>query len=71
MAYSKAKLKSNDGKASPRSKTFWIGKLSDKCLPTLNLLYVSFKYILISLIMSMGTQNSKRIVHGTSILSES
>ena len=34
MAYSKAKLKSNDDKASPCSKPFLIGNMSDKCLPT-------------------------------------
>jgi hypothetical protein len=33
MAYSKAKLKSSGNKASPCFRPFWIGKLSDKCLP--------------------------------------
>jgi hypothetical protein len=31
MAYSKAKLKSSDEKASPCFRPFCIGKLSDKC----------------------------------------
>jgi len=34
MAYSKAKLKSNGDKASPCFKTFLIGNISDKSLPT-------------------------------------
>jgi hypothetical protein len=34
MAYSKAKLKSNGDRASPCFRPFWIGYLSDKCLPT-------------------------------------
>jgi hypothetical protein len=33
MAYSKAKLKSSGDRASPCFRPFWIGKLSDKCLP--------------------------------------
>jgi hypothetical protein len=33
MAYSKVKLKSSGYKASPFFKSFWIGKLSDRCLP--------------------------------------
>jgi hypothetical protein len=32
MTYSKAKMKSNDDKTSC-FKPFWIGKISDKCLP--------------------------------------
>jgi hypothetical protein len=42
MAYSKAKLKSSGDKASPCFRPFWIGKLSDRCLPIRTLLYVSF-----------------------------
>jgi hypothetical protein len=45
MACSKAKLKSSGDKASPSFRPFWIGKLSDKCLPIRTLLYVSFKLI--------------------------
>jgi len=33
MAYSKAKLKSNSGKASPFFEPFLIGNMSDKFLP--------------------------------------
>jgi hypothetical protein len=33
MAYSKAKLKSSGDRASPYFRPFWIGKLSEKCLP--------------------------------------
>jgi hypothetical protein len=41
MAYSKAKLKSSGDRASPCFRPFWIRKLSDKCLHTLTLLYIS------------------------------
>jgi hypothetical protein len=54
MAYSKAKFKINGYKASPYFRPFWIGKLWDRYLPTQNLLYVSFKHILISLTSFMG-----------------
>jgi hypothetical protein len=40
MAYSKTKLKRSGDKASPSSRPFWIGKLSDKCLPIWTLIYV-------------------------------
>jgi hypothetical protein len=33
VAYSKVKLKSSGNRASPCFIQFWIGKLSDKCLP--------------------------------------
>jgi hypothetical protein len=33
LAYSKAKLKSSGDKASPCFRPFWLGKLSDKCVP--------------------------------------
>jgi hypothetical protein len=48
MTYSKAKLKSSGNKAYPCFRPFWVAKLTDKCLPIWTLLYVSFKYILIS-----------------------
>jgi hypothetical protein len=57
MAYSKAKLKNNSDTASPCFKPFWVGKLSEKCLPIWTLLYVSFKHILISLNNVMGNPN--------------
>jgi hypothetical protein len=71
MAYSKAKLKSGGDRASPYFRSFWIGKLSDKCLPIWTLLYVSFKHILITLTSFMGTPNSMRILYNTSLLTES
>jgi hypothetical protein len=71
MAYYRAKLKSSGNKASSCFKPFWIGKLSDKCLPIWTLLYVSFKHILISLTNFMGIQNSIRILYTTSLLIES
>jgi hypothetical protein len=37
-------------------------RLLDKCLPIQNLLYVSFKQILISLASLMGTPNSENTV---------
>jgi hypothetical protein len=58
MAYSKAKLESRGDKASPCFRPFWMGKLSDKCLPIWTLLYIKFKHILISLTSFMGTPNS-------------
>jgi hypothetical protein len=61
MAYSKAKLKSSGDKVSPYFRPFWIGRLSNKCLPIWTLKYVSFKHILISLTNFMGTPNSVRI----------
>jgi hypothetical protein len=66
MAYSKAKLNSSGDKASPCFRPFWIGKLSDKCLPILTLLYVSFKHILINLTSFMGTPNSMGILYNDS-----
>jgi hypothetical protein len=60
MAYSKAKLKGSGDRASPCFRPFWIGKLSDKCLPIQTLLYVSLKHILINLTGFMGTPNSMR-----------
>jgi hypothetical protein len=71
MAYSKAKLKSSGDRTSPWFRPFWIGKLSDKCLPIQTLLYVSFKHILINLTSFMGTPNSMRILYKTSLLTES
>jgi hypothetical protein len=41
MAYSKAKLKSSGDKASPCFRPFWIGKLSDKCLPKYPLKFIT------------------------------
>jgi hypothetical protein len=71
MVYSKAKLKSNCPKASAYSGPFWIGKLSDKYLPTWPILYVSFKHILIVLTSFMGNPNSMRILYNSSLLTES
>jgi hypothetical protein len=71
MAYSKGKLKSSDDKASPSLKPYWIGKLSDKCVPIRTLLYVSFKHTLMSLTRFMGTPYSMRMLYNTSLLTES
>jgi hypothetical protein len=49
MKYSKANLKRSGDKASPCFRSFRIGKLSEKYLPTQTLQYVSFKRILINL----------------------
>jgi hypothetical protein len=51
MAYSKAKLKSGGDRASPCFRPFWIGKLSDKCLPIWTLLYVSVRYVNITVMI--------------------
>jgi hypothetical protein len=61
MAYTKAKLKSGDYKASPCFRPLWIGKLSEKCLPIWIPLYISFKHILMDCTTFMGTPSSMRI----------
>jgi len=71
MAYSKAKLKGNDDRASPCLKPFPTGNMSDKCLSTQTLLYVSVRHIFISLASFMGIPNSIRIFYKTSLLTES
>jgi hypothetical protein len=70
MAYSEAKLKSSDDKASPCFRPFFIENLSDKCLPIWTLICVSFKHILISLTGFMGIPNSMRRLYNTSLLTE-
>jgi hypothetical protein len=70
MAYSKAKLKSSSEKSFCFIK-FWIRKLSDKYLPILTLLYISFKHKLISVTSYMDTPNSMRILYNISLLTES
>ena len=55
MAYSKVKLKSNGDRATPCFKTFLIGNMSDKFLPTWTLLYVSDTF-LFALAVSWGYQ---------------
>jgi len=62
MTYSKEKLKINGDKASPYFKPFFIGNMSDKCLPTRTLLQVSFRRILNSLASFVRLQNSVRIL---------
>jgi hypothetical protein len=59
---SKAKFKSSGDRASHCFRPFWIGKLSDICLPIWTLLYVSFKHIVINLTNFMGTPNYENIV---------
>jgi hypothetical protein len=61
-------LKRIGDKASPSFRPFWIGKLSDKCLPIRTLLYVSFKHILIRLTNFMKTPHSMRIFYNISLL---
>jgi hypothetical protein len=68
MAYSKAKLESSGDKASACFRPFWIGKLSDKCLPVWSLFYGSFNGNLISLTSFMGTPNSMRTLCNISLL---
>jgi hypothetical protein len=71
MAYSKAKFKNSGDRTSPCFRPFWIGKLSDKCLPIRTLLYVSFQHILISLTRLLGTSNCMKTLYNTSLLTES
>jgi len=53
-AYSKAKLKSNGDKESPCFKQFVIENMWDKFLTTQNLLWVSFRHILLVTPVSEG-----------------
>ena len=71
MAYSKAKLKSNDARSSPGFKQFLMGNMSDIFLPTQNLLYISIRHNFIIRISFMGIPNSMRILYKTSFLIES
>jgi hypothetical protein len=71
MAYSTAKSKSIDGKASPCFRPFWTGNVSDMCFLLHSLLWVSCKHTLISLTSFMRTQYSMRILYNTSVRTES
>jgi hypothetical protein len=57
MAYSKVKVKRNGDRASPCFKPFLIGNVSDRCLPTRTLLYVSLRHIFINFTSFMGIPN--------------
>jgi hypothetical protein len=71
MAYYKAMLISSGDEASPCFRPFWIGKVSDKCLPIWTSTHILFKHILINLISFMGIPNSMRILYNASLLAES
>ena len=62
MAYCRAKLKSNSDKTSPCFKSFLIGNMSDKFLPTRNLPCVSVRHIVIGLRRCIGISNSNNIL---------
>ena len=66
----KAKLKRNVGKISSCFKTFLMGDMSDTCLPTRTLLYVSLRHIYIKISSFMGLPNSIRILYKTFYLTE-
>ena len=70
IAHSKAKLKSIGDKASPCFKPFFIGNLSDTCVPARTLVYVSVKPIFINLTSFMWIPNSMRILYKTSLINE-
>jgi hypothetical protein len=70
MVYSKAKLKSNGGKASPCFRPLSIRKLPDKYLPIRTLLQASFKHILININWFIGTPNSTRTLYNASLMRE-
>jgi hypothetical protein len=61
MAYSKAKLKGSEGKASPCSRPLRTENASHKCLPTWALLYVSHKHILVTITSFVANPKSMRI----------
>ena len=72
MAYSKAKLESKDDKASPCFKSFQIGKMIRRWLPTRNLLEASFRHVIIIILSCfMRMPNSMRILYKTSFLTQS
>jgi hypothetical protein len=71
MANSKAKLKSSGDEIPPCVRPFWIEKLSDRCLTEQALLYVSFKYVVISLTSYIVFPNSMTILYITSLITES
>jgi hypothetical protein len=58
MAYFKEKLRRTGDKTPNCFGPFYIGKVSDKCLPTRTFLYISLKQVLINLTSFMGTPNS-------------
>jgi len=58
-------------KASPFSRPFFIGKLSDQCLFLRNLLLVSFKHRFINLRRFISTPNPVKMLYKTSFLPES
>jgi hypothetical protein len=67
MVQSKAKLKSNGDRASPRFRPFRIGNASDKCLSIWILLQISLKQILIRLTSFIDIPNSMRMFYNTVI----
>jgi len=71
IVHSEAKMKSSGDKASPCFRPFLVGNGSDTFLPIRTSLYVSFKYILISLTNFMLVPNSLTILYNTSLLTES
>jgi hypothetical protein len=71
MAYFKGKLKSSGSKTTPCFRSFWIGKISDNCLPIQILLYVSFKNVLMSLTSFMGTPKYMGTLYNNLLLTES
>jgi hypothetical protein len=64
MAYSKAKLKSSGDRGSPCFRPFWIGKLSDKCLPIRTLQNVSCKHVLNFCYMARKMARGKNVYLG-------
>jgi hypothetical protein len=58
-------------RSSPCFKPFLIGNLSDTFLPTRTLIYVALRLIFTNLTNFLGIPNSMRILHKTSLLTES
>ena len=70
MEYSKPKLKSSGGRASPSFSPFLIGNMSGKFLSTSNLLHVSVRHIFISLSSFRVIANSVRMLHKPVVYSQ-
>jgi hypothetical protein len=71
VASSRARLGGGGGGASPCSGPFWMGEVTDECLPLRTLLYVSFMHVLVSLDSFRGAPNSTEVMCHVSLLAES
>jgi hypothetical protein len=70
IASSRTKSKNNDDRVSACFKTFLIGNISDKFLPTRTRLYVSFGHIFTNITSFTWIAISIRVLHKTSLLTD-